>query len=390
MTRATGAAPDTLSSLSAEHVGGAAADRAPRSETDGTKNRGAVAVPCRRLLAGPADRGPLGTAGRICLVLATAAGVAAGPLPAFADPGTPANAQDAAALVAVKAHDLEQLTERLNSARDQLGRQQAAVQAATEVVAQSQTRLAAARQQVGGIARSAYVGGGQSGFAALLTSDSAGNLVQRASTLKTIAEYQNAILGYSASAADTAAQAQVTARKAAADAKATYDAVSAQQAQLQARVTDYQAQFLRLSAQEKRAFIDIADGGASRTDRPVVASSQAAQIAVNTALAQRGKPYSWGAAGPDSFDCSGLVLFSYQAAGISLPHSAANQATMGRPVTRAELQPGDLIAFYNPVSHIGIYIGNGQMVHAPTSGDVVKVASIDAVGTITAMRRIAG
>ena len=66
------------------------------------------------------------------------------------------------------------------------------------------------------------------------------------------------------------------------------------------------------------------------------------------------------------------------------------QSRMGQAVSRANLQPGDLVFFYSPVSHVGIYIGNGQMVHAPTSGDVVKVASIDAVGGITAMRRIAG
>jgi cell wall-associated NlpC family hydrolase len=107
-------------------------------------------------------------------------------------------------------------------------------------------------------------------------------------------------------------------------------------------------------------------------------------------MAQLGKPYEWGAAGPGSFDCSGLVAFAYQAAGVSLPHSAATQATMGRAVTRGELQPGDLIGFYSPVSHIGIYVGDGQMVHAPTAGEVVQVASIDSVGTITAMRRIAG
>jgi cell wall-associated NlpC family hydrolase len=109
---------------------------------------------------------------------------------------------------------------------------------------------------------------------------------------------------------------------------------------------------------------------------------------VRTALAQQGKPYVWAAAGPSSFDCSGLVQYAYAAAGISLPHSSGAQARMGTAVTRAQLQPGDLIAFYSPVSHIGIYIGNGQMVHAPTSGDVVKVASIDVMGSITAMRRL--
>jgi cell wall-associated NlpC family hydrolase len=105
-------------------------------------------------------------------------------------------------------------------------------------------------------------------------------------------------------------------------------------------------------------------------------------------MAQLGKPYVWAAAGPNSFDCSGLVQYAYAAAGVSLPHSSGGQASMGRAVTRDQLQPGDLIAFYSPVSHIGIYIGNGQMVHAPASGDVVKVTGIDVMGSITAMRRL--
>jgi peptidoglycan DL-endopeptidase CwlO len=212
-----------------------------------------------------------------------------------------------------------------------------------------------------------------------------------------MASRHNAVLSEAATAAETAVTTGATARMAAADAQAAYDAVVAQQQQLQSQIEEYRAEFDQLSAQEKRASIEMAGGHASRADRPdpatrgsVVASTEAAQIAVDTALAQVGKPYVWGAEGPASFDCSGLVLFAYRAAGIGLPHSSAIQATMGQPVTRAQLQPGDLIAFYSPVSHIGIYIGNGQMVHAPTSGDVVKVASIDAVGSITAMRRIAG
>ena len=84
------------------------------------------------------------------------------------------------------------------------------------------------------------------------------------------------------------------------------------------------------------------------------------------------------------------MQYAYAAAGVSLPHSSRMLSQLGSPVSRNALQPGDLIFFYSPVSHVGMYIGNGQMVHAPTSGDVVKVASIDAVGSITAMRRIAG
>ena len=84
-----------------------------------------------------------------------------------------------------------------------------------------------------------------------------------------------------------------------------------------------------------------------------------------------------------------LTAYAYKAAGISLPHSSALQSRMGQAVSRADLQPGDLVFFYSPVSHVGIYIGNGQMVHAPTSGDVVKVASIDVMGHFAGGRRIA-
>jgi cell wall-associated NlpC family hydrolase len=98
----------------------------------------------------------------------------------------------------------------------------------------------------------------------------------------------------------------------------------------------------------------------------------------------------WAAAGPSSFDCSGLMEYAYAAAGISLPHSSGMQSTMGQSVSRDQLQPGDLIFFYSPVSHVGMYIGNGQMVHAPTSGDVVKIANVDDMGDYHSARRISG
>jgi cell wall-associated NlpC family hydrolase len=119
------------------------------------------------------------------------------------------------------------------------------------------------------------------------------------------------------------------------------------------------------------------------------AASSAAQVAVNTAMAQRGKPYVWGGAGPNSFDCSGLTQFAYRAAGISLPHSSRMQSTIGTPVSRANLRPGDLVFFYSPVSHVGMYIGNGQMVHAPTSGSVVKVVNVDYMPSFAGGRRLA-
>jgi cell wall-associated NlpC family hydrolase len=119
------------------------------------------------------------------------------------------------------------------------------------------------------------------------------------------------------------------------------------------------------------------------------AATPAAQLVVDTAMAQRGKPYAWAASGPGSFDCSGLTQYAFKAAGIGLPHSSRTQSGMGRAVDRANLQPGDLVFFNRPVSHVGIYIGNGQIVHAPKRGDVVKVTGIAYMGAYAGARRLA-
>ena len=110
--------------------------------------------------------------------------------------------------------------------------------------------------------------------------------------------------------------------------------------------------------------------------KTVTAPSLAAKRVVFSALAQRGDPYRWGAAGPYAFDCSGLTQYAYKAAGRYLPHSSRMQSTMGRWVGRANLRPGDLVFFYRPVSHVALYIGNNRIVHASTYGQPVKVADL--------------
>jgi cell wall-associated NlpC family hydrolase len=332
---------------------------------------------------------------RVVLAVAGVIGVLFSAVPAQAAPATSA---EAAQLVAARGHDLEVVTEQFNEARATLDAQRAAAQAAAAKLTQATAALGAAQQQVRGIARSAWTGNGLSPFQALMTSNSATDFVNKMSTLQLVAGHQNGILTAAAGANATAAQAQAAAQDAATAAKATYDKVAAQQADLQKQVAEYKAVYDRLSASEKRVASAVPER-ASRSDRPapepaaasgpVVASSGAAQAAIDTAMAQRGKPYVWAASGPGSFDCSGLTAYAYRAAGISLPHSSALQSTMGKAVSRADLQPGDLVFFYSPVSHVGIYIGNGQMVHAPTSGDVVKVANLDAMGDFVGGRRIA-
>ena len=122
---------------------------------------------------------------------------------------------------------------------------------------------------------------------------------------------------------------------------------------------------------------------------PAAASSSAAQKAVDTALAQRGDMYLYGATGPDRFDCSGLTSFAYKAAGVSIPRTSKAQSTIGTAVSKANLKPGDLVFFYSPVSHVGMYIGNGQMVHASRAGKPVAVVSVDSMPSFAGARRVA-
>jgi cell wall-associated NlpC family hydrolase len=117
-------------------------------------------------------------------------------------------------------------------------------------------------------------------------------------------------------------------------------------------------------------------GSGSGPRPPVPPVSGAARIAVAFALAQVGKPYQYGAAGPNVYDCSGLTMRAWGAAGVGLPHSAAAQYGIGVHVTRAELQPGDLAFFYSPISHVAMYIGNNQMVDATHTGSYVLVQTL--------------
>ncbi len=348
------------------------------------------------------------TARRAVVAVAGAIGILLASVPASAAPSTPGTAAEAAELVAARGHDLEALSEKFNEAREALRAQQAAAQAAQVELDRATAALAEAQQSVRGVARTAYTGEGLNSFQALMLSGSADEFVNRMSTLQLVAGHQNELLGRAAdaNAAATAAQQQVQASVA--EAQRQYDAVAGQQADLERQIAEYKAIQDRLSAEERQAVAAAAaqahangSAPASRASRaqrteqlpassaPVVANSGAAQVAIDMALAQRGKPYVWAAGGPRSFDCSGLTQYAFAAAGVNLPHSSRMQSQMGRSVSRSELQPGDLVFFYSPVSHVGIYIGGGQMVHAPTSGDVVKIAPIDVMGGYAGARRIA-
>ncbi len=108
---------------------------------------------------------------------------------------------------------------------------------------------------------------------------------------------------------------------------------------------------------------------------PAPAPNRQSQVAVDAALSQMGKPYSYGASGPDSYDCSGLTMWAWAQAGVSLPHNSGAQYAATTRVDRSDWEPGDLLFFGSPIHHVGMYIGNGQMVEAPYTGRSVRVVS---------------
>jgi cell wall-associated NlpC family hydrolase len=122
-----------------------------------------------------------------------------------------------------------------------------------------------------------------------------------------------------------------------------------------------------------------ADPAPAPSPAPTAPAGAGHPEAATIALHYLGVPYVWGGASPDGFDCSGLVMYVYAQIGIALPHFAAAQYGMGTPVARSDLQPGDLV-FFDGLNHVGIYIGGGQLVHAPQTGDVVKISSLSDFG----------
>ena len=326
---------------------------------------------------------------RVAATLAAALAVGLGavlpPAPAAAAPGTTAQAEK---LVEQAASKLTSIDEQVHAAAVIVDDQKAAARAAEKKAAQADAALATLEPQLRAIAKTGYTGR-QTQVAAFLTSDSADNHVQQMATLDMIADHADAVVGRVAAAQDKAEAAHAAAMKAAKKAYAGLAELKKQKAQLQAKRDEYEAAFDRLTAREQaRVTSRIAGPSLSR---PSFASlgldpESAAATVIKTALSKVGSPYVWGGTGPNGFDCSGFTGFAYASVGIPLPHSSGAQAGLGTPGSRSELKPGDLVFFYSPISHVGLYIGNGMMVHARTFGQPVAVTSVDQAGYNMAVR----
>ncbi|MGH3694358.1 MAG: NlpC/P60 family protein [Pseudonocardiaceae bacterium] len=329
---------------------------------------------------------------------ATAITATAMPPTATAEPALPGDSQTALQQLAELNRQAEVLTEKWHYARDQLNARRADLDRArgdaTGAAASAERARAVQdqyREQVDRLTSASFQGARLSRLSALLVSDSPQDFLDQMSALDILAVDNKNALDRLTGALAQAQQAERSAHDAAVRAgQAEHDAARLEGELTRSRADmDRQIQVVtkRLAALTRQARAVYLSGGNTRFPINLVGTGVAVQAA-RVALGKQGSSYVWGGEGPSTFDCSGLVKWSFAQAGLrGLPHSSQEQARMGRSVSQSQLRPGDLIALYSPISHIGLYIGNGLYVNAPQTGDVVKVVPVP-WRHVTAMSRI--
>ncbi|MFI6483891.1 NlpC/P60 family protein [Nonomuraea sp. NPDC050663] len=263
-----------------------------------------------------------------------------------------------------------QLTEQYNGQRVKLKDAEKTSAEAQKTLASRQRELATKRRTAMLLAQSAYISGGYDHAMAFSQKGDPDTFLDSAATTSALEEQHSGQLKEVAQAMNKATQAEKDA--------------TARISQVQELISDLDGRrdkIVKLVAKvESKLYSDALAqasnrGRAVRVNLPIIGSGKAAE-ATRWALTQQLKPYVWGAEGPNSYDCSGLVMAAYQKVGISLPHYTGDLWTAGRHVSKEELRPGDLVFFYSDLHHVGIYVGGGMMVHAPQTGDVVRLAPI--------------
>lgn len=324
-------------------------------------------------------------------------------------------ADDALAKLNELSRQAEQTTEQMHTAQLDLDKKLAAQKAAEQrhdadlaAADAAKTQLALYQNTVDKLAAAMYMGAHTDSLSALMTADSPQNLIDQMTAQEAVAtEMAIQMAGYrtlneKATAAESAsAKSAEAARVAAEQAAAVRADVQAKQSRLQVQIAVVKSQYMALSPQQRTALAGpnapatLPDAPEALPDLPPPDLSMLAAtpngpappegqvphgaeraVVVQAALSRIGSPYSWGAEGPNAFDCSGLVKWAFQQVGVGLPHSSQAQAAGGQPVSLGEMQPGDVVAYYGDASHVGLYIGDGMMVHASTYGQPVKVAPV--------------
>lgn len=311
-------------------------------------------------------------------------------------------------------HQAETATEKYDATREKTAKQRKRVDSLLDDVARRTEKLNTAREELGSFAAAQYrTGASAPGSASLLLADNPQDyfdqtqLMDRLTTrqkaavddyvteqaatsrkrgeasrsLRTLTTSQDALRTSKADVQGKLAAARELLSKLTADEKARLAAI----AQKKREAADREAAELaaqRAAAEKKARETEPQQGTSSGTTgtsgTPATDSSYAtkASKAIAFARAQIGKPYVWGATGPGSYDCSGLTQAVWKAAGVTLPRTTYDQVNAGTTVPLSAIEPGDLVFFYDDISHVGLYIGNGMMIHAPKPGAYVREESI--------------
>jgi cell wall-associated NlpC family hydrolase len=328
-------------------------------------------------------------------------------------------ANDAMAKLNELSRQAEQTTEAMHSAQLDLNNKLAAQQAAekkhnddTGAADAAKSRLATFQTDVDKFAAAMYMGGRTDGMNAIMTAESPQQLIGKLAVSRVISTAMLTQMAAYRASREEAAKAETASAKSAADAKTAAEqaasvraSLQSKQSRLQLQIGIVKSQYQALSPHDRTALAApgpppppaaMAAAGAPAPEalppgggQPGGAGPGTAQgaVAVQAALTQVGAPYTWGGAAPGGFDCSGLVMWAFQQAGIALPHSSQALAHGGQPVSLSDLQPGDVLTFYSDASHAGLYIGDGLMVHSSTYGVPVRVVPMNSSGPIYDARR---
>jgi cell wall-associated NlpC family hydrolase len=267
----------------------------------------------------------------------------------------------------------DQLVEAYDKAKDDLGRTQAVLKSLKSDEVQAGQTLQQLQQRLGDRAAVAYMQGPGNALASLLNGGNPADTIDRMQLLDMLAQQDGDL-----AAALRVAGKNFGARKAAlqaaeAEQAASLAALAKKRDAAQATAAKTQRLLDSLQAADRTALLGAAP---SATKPPPINASGAVKAVLAYAYAQVGKPYAFGAAGPSSFDCSGLTMMAWAQAGVSLPHSSSGQYDAVAHVSLSQKQPGDLLFYYSPISHVAIYVGNGMQIAATHTGDFVRLQAI--------------
>ncbi|WP_112263537.1 C40 family peptidase [Lentzea terrae] len=309
-----------------------------------------------------------------------------------AQPADPARAYAELTAQATKLNEeVLRAQEDLVQRRAELDRATTDVAAAQQIERQAKSDENNYREQVDLITQASFEGARFNQLSALLVADSQQDFLNRLEMMRVLASDKADSLARLSGAVEKARQAHQAAENARSRAAEATAAAERLKGDLDGRSRALQAQIVEVRAALTRLPAPVVTKLRDPGDRsPVSVPAGTVGLALAFALQQRGDDYKYGSTGPNEWDCAGLTMKAYAAAGYTIPRTSGGQAGAGRAVTRADVRAGDLIVYYSSRSHVAMAVDNARAVHASTEGQPVKIAPIDAIGPIAVIRRIEG